>query len=94
MLLLVLAAGEAIAPARSCEKDLKSSESEKKLETRVIGPGLKPMPMPEVKNVSLKERGGRDIVAGRAEEVEEDLDVGGGEETGGEGWRVPLSAIG
>lgn len=75
---------------------MKSSESENRLETRVIGPGLKPTPRPEVKKDSLEERGGRAIVVGRAEVAEEDLDDEGGreeEETGGDGWREPLSAI-
>lgn len=68
---LCCAAGDAMAPARSCEKDLQSSESEKKLETSVMGPGLKPMPSPPpvpgpppLKKPSAKGRGGREIVGG------------------------------
>lgn len=48
-----------MAPARSCEKDLQSSPpSEKKLERRVMGPGLRP----PLKRVSV--RGGR-VMVGR-----------------------------
>ena len=59
--------GEDMAPARSWEKDLQSSESEKKLERSVIGPGLNPMVpgVPLEKNVSVKERGGSVMVVGR-----------------------------
>ena len=50
------------------------SESEKKLETRVMGPGLNPNPDvdPPAKSDSLKVLGGREMV-GRDEE-DEDLD--------------------
>lgn len=67
--------GEAMAPASSWEKDLQSSESEKKLESRVMGPGLKPGPLE--KNVSAKERGGG-VMVGRegAEDLADDDGIG------------------
>lgn len=53
------AAGDIMELARSCEKDLQSSPpSEKKLERRVMGPGLRP----PLKRVSV--RGGR-VMVGR-----------------------------
>ena len=67
------AAGEAMAPARSWEKDLNSSDSGNMFETRVIGPGLNPTPA--LKNISLNGRGGRDKVGRDGAPV--DLDVDG-----------------
>lgn len=58
-----------MAPARSWEKERHSASgywSEKKLETRVMGPGLNPGgPPPPVKRDSKEERGGRAMVGGR-----------------------------
>lgn len=74
-------AGDSMAPASSWEKDLQSSPSEKKLETRVIGPGLKPKPCPVapppevLKSVSKEVRGGR-VIVGR--EGADGADDGGG----------------
>lgn len=62
------ASGEAMAPARSWEKE-GYSESEKKLETRVIGPGLKYGIFSPPKNGS---RGG--IVSVESEDVETETD--------------------
>lgn len=51
-----------MAPARSWEKDGESTAaSAKKLETRVIGPGLSPVG-PPAKKASMEGRGGRVIV--------------------------------
>lgn len=56
------AIGEAMAPARSWEKE-KGPCSEKKLETRDIGPGLNPIPPSPLENRdSIEPRGGTTIV--------------------------------
>lgn len=57
--------GEAMAPAKSWEKE-KGPWSEKKLETRDIGPGLKPMPLRPLENrdSAAEPRGGTAMVAG------------------------------
>lgn len=57
------ASGEAMAPARSCEKEVAEESLAKKLETRVMGPGL--TPPPPAKKASAMGRGGR-VMVGRA----------------------------
>jgi hypothetical protein len=69
------AAGEEMAPARSWEKERQSesgSLSAKKLDTRVIGPGLAPGPTPE-KRFSIELREGR-VIVGRRRGADDDDD--------------------
>lgn len=74
------AIGEAIAPARSCEKERQSAAASepKKLETRVMGPGL--APAAAEKKASAEGRGGSVMVGRGGGAVPESVlgvDIGG-----------------